>query len=1039
MTPPPTPIFLFQLLLLLILLLIPLTTSLPNTLLQQQQQQQLLPQTTLSLLFNADITVGPDGQDRTEVDSDHTSFITTAVIPLLAAYHFNYRNPIILPILNQPPLSFSTCPITIQITGMCDGQCITRRSFRHLAEYQFQTHAVVGPICSGDAGPFSIGADVLGGFPVLSYWASSPRLSDKSLYQKFARTNPSDSAKSIATVAFLKALHYRRVAVLYQNDEFGQGMAQAMVSEGSKQNLSLITFAFDQVLQDRQVDETAWQFTTQRQGMALFKKNDIHIVVVVSYGQNIPWLHRAAQLEEMDSPSTLWIWPASDSFSASSSFINHDNETREWGHGFLFLEINPWKNPTFSKFVENWRTGQFKDSINWINHYLPPHGLSNSNTSCGNDWLNVQLPNSSKSTFFQDTTNLAFDVWGYAYDAVIAYGMAACNSYRKSTTTTTKSFTMPREEELYKALLQVEFDGLSGRVTFDENGDRPPHSLTMIMRSVIKNGSNAMEFATFEQGEWIIDFTRATFRNGQVTPPLDIIPPVHDHNYLPSWAKALGYFFCATMNFICISFMIWLFLYRDERLVRLSQPTMLYLISIGCWIASWAVFCLTLDDNPDDYGNNNQPLPQSILDAACMATPVLFSSGMGIAIAALAFKTYRIWFLFIESRKGNIRARKSLVHINYIGWIVFFSQLILWSVLTAWIVTAPLVWRRIILYEDVYNNPQTSVGLCVSSTSSGDGFLITILVVFLTSLILTAWAAYLVRNLPSEVHESRYILFTVLSLCQTYFVGLPTTLVVYFNVLGRFIILSLVVFVSVSFIALFMFIPKAYRLVKGKDLFDLSQQGFLTGGSSGGDKSNHGNNNVQVNNSSSSTFVNQGQGQQLQQQQQNQGGGGGGARMSSIQGGNNDHRRIIKVERVDSASPGSIVNLKNKRTIQQWTRRGQGKKRLKPIKSSGFAAGSSMEQRSQQPTDDGTTVGSSDKSSPVVTADNRLLVTQTTTTTTSTSGMLGGDNNLPVIGESNNSPTTTSNDATGSGVMKVMASSPLHGFEMKGDMSLSLV
>lgn len=70
--------------------------------------------------------------------------------------------------------------------------------------------------------------------PLISYFASSPKLSDKSKYLYFSRTIPSDTFQTKAIVDLLKYFNWTYVSVLYSGESYGLTGFEALKQEAHK-------------------------------------------------------------------------------------------------------------------------------------------------------------------------------------------------------------------------------------------------------------------------------------------------------------------------------------------------------------------------------------------------------------------------------------------------------------------------------------------------------------------------------------------------------------------------------------------------------------------------------------------------------------------------------------------------------------------------------------------------------------------------------------------------------------------------------------
>jgi ABC-type branched-subunit amino acid transport system substrate-binding protein len=69
--------------------------------------------------------------------------------------------------------------------------------------------------------------------PVISYWATSDELSDKSEYKYFSRTIPSDMLQVKAIVDFLDYLNWTYVSIVYTDELYGRSGFELLKKEAA--------------------------------------------------------------------------------------------------------------------------------------------------------------------------------------------------------------------------------------------------------------------------------------------------------------------------------------------------------------------------------------------------------------------------------------------------------------------------------------------------------------------------------------------------------------------------------------------------------------------------------------------------------------------------------------------------------------------------------------------------------------------------------------------------------------------------------------
>lgn len=223
----------------------------------------------------------------------------------------------------------------------------------------------------------------------------------------------------------------------------------------------------------------------------------------------------------------------------------------------------------------------------------------------------------------------------FAYDTIIALGLAACKFDSEQGFTGT---------QILKALRTESFTGASGLVRMDpETTSRDPFSaLYVIFNTEAKEDLSGM--VTFKTNPSIImspttDGFEAIpshpfiFSDGTQNWP-DPLPPIEeDFDFVFRELRFTG----CVMSIICllssIFFASWTYRNRNHRVVKGSQPMFLYLICFGAAIFGSTSLPASIDD---EY------FSKEACDRACMIQPWLYSVGFVIVFSALYSKTFVI-------------------------------------------------------------------------------------------------------------------------------------------------------------------------------------------------------------------------------------------------------------------------------------------------------------------------------------------------------------------------------------------------------------
>jgi hypothetical protein len=653
-------------------------------------------------------------------------------------------------------------------------------------------HAIVGPKTSREAQAMSMAATNFGMIPIVSNWATSPRLASKSLFPTFARTIPSDTSGAKFAAYLARKLGYKRIGFMHESSDWGAGFKDALFTESSKLDIIMKFSAYD----------SGNQVSTS-QAMRTMKQSKLNVIFVANFMDDLRELAEAWKAEGMNTQPTLFIFIALESYDALTIRISGDqnyppnDDIAKMMHGSLSFTFSVFPNTQWSNFLDKFSQGDFTKYESRVSDMFPPNGLGNTDQGCANS--NYSYPLTS-GYLGASKAQLNQDVWAWTFDQVLAVGLAICQL--RPTDPLPSTLDSSFGEQLYNKIINLDFKGLSGEVNFNtETGDRSPNSADY----VLYNYKRVTEFEIqplvlgawmAQLDDWKIDISSATFKSGIGKPPTETVAPEEDFTYLPLGLKVLGYIEVIFLNLLCLGSIAWVAINRHDKVVINAQGVLLALMTFGCMIASWSILALTADDQLTDV------LDESV---SCMVAPVMFSFGFQLALVALIAKIYRIYILFKASTRLKLK-RVSLPHVLKVISFFMAGETV---ILVLWICIAPLKFTRLVSQVDEYGNTKVSFGQC-SGDAASVAFVLVVFALHAVAVILTYSASNHVRELPTKYQESRYLNMAILSMAQIYLIAVPSIAAVYSTPIGRFVITSSTVFVTIGALLFFMIFPKIF-------------------------------------------------------------------------------------------------------------------------------------------------------------------------------------------------------------------------------------
>jgi len=268
----------------------------------------------------------------------------------------------------------------------------------------------------------------------------------------------------------------------------------------------------------------------------------------------------------------------------------------------------------------------------------------------------------------------------------------------------------------------------------------------------------------------------------------------------------LGYlgaiFFGINISLSCF-FAIFIYLKRKNKVVTASQPLFLYFICLGCAISSTSVVFLGRDENNFSV---------STLDAFCQCIVWFYGVGFALTVSSLIAKTSRVKQLILDNYNTdadeNVKGLRQLPFLRAILFAVFFELIYI----GVWQIFFPVKWERVCKRYDDQGYCIDSVGNC-GGTSGSLIFLAFLLAAHLVSLIYTLYLCYLVRNIPSDFSEHKWITASAISSLEI-LVIVPPIVAISWEVsadIGAGI-LSLALFLNDFGILVMIFLPKIFAM-----------------------------------------------------------------------------------------------------------------------------------------------------------------------------------------------------------------------------------
>lgn len=727
-------------------------------------------------------TLQDDGSSK-KLGNDTLSAAYTMVT---AIQHFNERNGEIIPMMRSPEIM--NCPLKASF------RILDSESVPGIAIQKFITNSknwvpdiIIGASRTPVTGPVSIVA-ATSNIPQIAVASTGTWLSDKTSYPYLARTIPSDSASAKAIAKYFQSLGYKHVGILHVVDPFGTAYKETLFAECQKVGISLYPATYEFLNED-----------TLKAAIKELSNLKINIFVGVLFDSDIPLFANEGTKLGLFGEGKMWIF-TEPMYDIAIRTANDPNIYKALDGNFFIIPIgSSLTNPSYISFRKRWLS--FYKYRNIVNDNLPGgKGYIDIEDDLDIRDVKYNVSIQIEPYFLKYNVPRYFDP--FAYDTIMAACFAACKTGLKFPVTPSIN-----KREIFKELLKLRFNGVSGEVYFDKNGDRQNADIRLFNFQKIPDSDpsslNLIDVGGWLSNTWTINYTTILFAGSSKLPPVDVTIPFHEQHLLSTSEFGFGYFFFASAMFICFVLFLWTIYFRGSKVVRRSQWSFLITFLVGNALSASAILPLMIDSGPT-------------VNVACMIVPWLYSVGFVITVTSLMVKTYRVIKIF-----DNQELRKVRITDSQLFGTIFLFVIVDMIILASWTITDPLVSKLTIDSTDSFGNPTESHRMCSTNSS---GYVVAVLLYHLIILLGSSYVAFYARMIPSSFHESKWINISMISYLQIYIMGVPGIAAVYNIPEARFFMMSIVIWVSTLVRVLVIFVPKMIALHIHGDIDDLSDE-----------------------------------------------------------------------------------------------------------------------------------------------------------------------------------------------------------------------
>ncbi|XP_051861112.1 metabotropic glutamate receptor 2 isoform X3 [Drosophila albomicans] len=694
--------------------------------------------------------------------------------------------------------------------------------------------------------------------PQVSYFSTSPELSNKQRFEYFSRTIPSDHYQVKAMVEIVKSMGWTYVSIIYEESNYGIKAFEELEELLARHNICIAIK--EKLVKDSGVaEDIAYDNIVQK----LLTKPRARGAIIFGSDQEVRQVMRAVRRANA---TGAFSWIGSDGWSARN-LVSDDYEPEVEGT----LSVQPQANPVhgFEEYFLN-LTVENNQRNPWFVEFWEDHFQCRYPGSTTTPYNNYTRNCTTKERLSRQNTDFE-DQLQFVSDAVMAFAYALRDMHRDlcgGRPSLCDAMKPTKGADLLKYLRKVEFKGLSGDdFRFDGNGDGPARYNIIHFKQSVAGQYRWVKVGEYYEGELRLNMSEVKFKLLHPKPPesvcslpcergqakryvegesccwhcfncttyqirhpddethclvcqLGTLPDAHKKYcrpipevYLrPESAWAIGAMAFSATGILITLFVVGVFVRHNETpIVRASGRELSYILLAGIFMCYGVTFVLVLK-------------PTNIVCA-------IQRFGVGfcftVVYAALLTKTNRIARIFkagkqSAKRPSFISPKSQLVictclvsvqvrHSNpmhsvdtifiYVCWFSLRLQILINGV---WMVIAPS--------HAMHHYPTREDNLLVCDSYIDASYMIAFFYPILLIVVCTVYAV-LTRKIPEAFNESKHIGFTMYTTCVIWLAFVPLYFGTANHVPLRITSMSVTISLSASVTIACLFSPKLYIIL----------------------------------------------------------------------------------------------------------------------------------------------------------------------------------------------------------------------------------
>ncbi|XP_034475768.1 metabotropic glutamate receptor 2 [Drosophila innubila] len=669
--------------------------------------------------------------------------------------------------------------------------------------------------------------------PQVSYFSTSPELSNKQRFEYFSRTIPSDHYQVKAMVEIVKTMGWTYVSIIYEESNYGIKAFEELEVLLGRHNICIANK--EKLVKDSGVaEDIAYDNIVQK----LLTKPLARGAIIFGSDQEVRQVMRAVRRLNA---TGAFSWIGSDGWSARN-LVSDDYEPEVEGT----LSVQPQANPVhgFEEYFLN-LTVENNQRNPWFVEFWEDHFQCRYPGSTSTPYNNYTRSCTTKERLSRQNTDFE-DQLQFVSDAVMAFAYALRDMHRDlcgGRPSLCDAMKPTKGADLLKYLRKVEFKGLSGDdFRFDVNGDGPARYNIIHFKQSVAGQYRWVKVGEYYEGELRLNMSEVKFKLLHPKPPesvcslpcqrgqaksylaegsccwhcfncttyqirhpddethclvcqLGTLPDAHKEYcrpipevYLrPESAWAIGAMAFSATGILITLFVVGVFVRHHETpIVRATGRELSYILLAGIFMCYGVTFALVLK-------------PTNIVCA-------IQRFGVGfcftVVYAALLTKTNRIARIF---KAGKQSAKRP-------SFISPKSQLVICTCLVFVQILINGVWMVIAPSHAMHHYPTREDNLLVCDSYIDASYMIAFFYPIVLIVVCTVYAV-LTRKIPEAFNESKHIGFTMYTTCVIWLAFVPLYFGTANHVPLRITSMSVTISLSASVTIACLFSPKLYIIL----------------------------------------------------------------------------------------------------------------------------------------------------------------------------------------------------------------------------------